>query len=217
MSGDFLSMTILALALAWASGINVYAVFVMLGLGSFFGFLHLPTTLDFTSYPLIFSISLIMFMIEFVVDKIPVVDSGWDSFHTIIRVLLGAFLAAQVFGEENFAFMFIAGLIGAFVTGSSHATKAGSRVVVNTSPEPFSNIIISLLEDIVVFGGIYLAFAYPLIFLIFFFAYIFALIWLLPKIFRGIKKVFGSLFSKKPLHVEENEIKKIEDKSSNRQ
>lgn len=210
MSTDFLSMSILALALAWASGINVYAVFVMLGLGSFFGFLHLPTSLDFTANPLLFSIALIMFVVEFVVDKIPIVDSGWDSFHTIIRVVLGAFLASQVFGNDSVAFMFIVGLFGAFISGSSHATKAGSRVIINSSPEPFSNIIVSLLEDIVVFGGIYLAFSYPLIFMIFFFAYVFALIWLLPKIFRGIKKIFSFIFGRQTLHLEDNDIRQIE-------
>lgn len=218
MSGDFFSMVILALALAWASGINVYGVFVMLGLGSFFGFLHVPPSLDFTAYPLVFSLAIIMFMIEFVVDKVPVVDSGWDSFHTIIRVCLGALLASQVFGEESFAFMFTFGLIGAFVAGSSHSVKAGSRVMINTSPEPFSNGIVSMIEDIVVFGGIYLAFTYPLIFLTFFFAYAFALIWLLPKIFRGIKKVFSFVFGseEKPLHVKEEEnLKMVENKPKN--
>lgn len=204
MNAEFLSMLSLALALAWASGINVYAVFIMLGFGSLSGLFELPNSLDFTTYPLVLGIAVFMFMIEFVVDKIPIVDSGWDSFHTFIRIFLGAFLASKVFGEENFAFLLFVGLIGAFISGTSHSMKAGTRVIVNTSPEPFSNMIISLFEDIAVFGGIYLAFKYPSVFILFFCAYVFALIWLLPKVWRGIKKVFNFIFKEKKEEFAEN-------------
>lgn len=212
---DFFSLVILALALSWASGINVYGVFVALGFGSLTGLFQLPQTLDFTTYPLVLTIATFMFVVEFFVDKIPLVDSGWDSFHTFIRVVLGAFLASQVFGEESLGFLLFVGLIGAFIAGSSHTLKASSRVVVNSSPEPFSNTILSFVEDVVVFGGIFLAFKYPFVFLIFFIAYIFAFIWLMPKVFKGVKKVFHFLFDT-PNDSKINDKNLIEHKEENR-
>lgn len=190
---DFISMSILAISLAWASGINVYAVFVILGFGSMAGFFELPQGLDFVVNPLVLSVAVIMFFIEFIVDKIPIIDSSWDSFHTFIRVSLGAFLASKVFGDESFAFLLLIGFIGAFISATSHALKSGSRVVVNSSPEPFSNITLSFIEDLMVFGGIFLAFKYPIIFLTFFVAYTLVFIWIAPKIWRGVKKIFKFL------------------------
>lgn len=198
---DFISLLALSIALAWASGLNVYAVFMLLGFGSVFGLLELPSGLEFTSNPAILVIATIMFIVEFIVDKVPVADSVWDSFHTFIRVIAGAYLASSVFGGENFGFILSVGIFSALIAGSSHSLKAGTRVVANTSPEPFSNMGLSFIEDIFVFGGLFLAFKYPMAFLIFFLAYVLALIWLLPKVFMGIKKIFSFFFKREnPLH-----------------
>lgn len=211
---DFISMVILAIALSWGSGINVYGVFMALGFGSMLGIFELPQGLDFALYPLVLTIATIMFFIEFVVDKIPLVDSGWDSFHAIIRVFLGAFLASQVFGQESFGFLVLVGFVGAFIAGTSHSLKSGTRVVVNSSPEPFSNVVLSFVEDLIVFGGIFLAFKYPLVFLAFFIAYIFVFIWIMPKIWRGVKGVFRFL-SQTEEKGQKNHIKLIAHRDKN--
>lgn len=189
----------LATALSWASGINVYAVLIMLGFGSMTGIIDLPSSLDFTAYPLVIGLAVIFFVIEFIVDKIPFVDSAWDGPHTFIRIILGGFLASQVIGEIDPTLIVVGALAGSFIASSSHALKAGTRVVANTSPEPFSNIGLSLVEDFLVIGAILLAIKFPLFFLILFAAYVLLAIWLLPKIWHGVKKIFsflGDFFNK---------------------
>ena len=142
-----------------------------------------------------------MYVVEFFADKIPVVDTAWDAMHTFIRIPAAAFMAygaAEAMGPEM---QVVLALIGGGFGTLSHATKAGSRVVINTSPEPFSNIGVSTLEDVAVFGGLWLAVAHPWVFLCFLGLFVLFVIWLVPKIWKGIKKVFGFLrriFYKQP-------------------
>ena len=192
----------LALGASWASGINLYATLLVLGLSAANGAFVLPAGLEVLSNPLVISAAGLMYIVEFVADKTPGVDTGWDGIHTFIRIPAGAMLAAGALGDVTPAFEIAAAIVGGGMAASTHATKAGSRVMINTSPEPFSNWGASISEDLVVFAGLWAALNHPVLFLIALVLFIILMIWLLPKLWRGIKKVFGFLgrvlgFSKK--------------------
>jgi hypothetical protein len=189
------------LGLSWASGINLYAAILVMGVSHNAGFVELPPGIDYLSNPLVLLVAGAMYVVEFFADKIPVVDTAWDAMHTFIRIPAAAFMAygaAEAMGPEM---QVVLALIGGGFGTLSHATKAGSRVVINASPEPFSNIGVSTLEDVAVFGGLWLAVAHPWVFLCFLGLFVLFVIWLIPKIWKGIKKVFGFLrkiFYKQP-------------------
>jgi hypothetical protein len=181
----------LTMGVAWASGINLYATIVTLGVLNLTGHMTLPPDLQILSDPLVLGAAGLMFMVEFVADKMPGVDTGWDSFHTFIRIPAGALLAAGAVGELDPAVSLAAAIIGGAVAAGTHATKAGTRVLINASPEPFSNWVMSICEDVLVVGGLWTALQHPWVFLGLLALFILLMIWLLPKIWRGIKKVFG--------------------------
>ena len=189
------------LGLSWASGINLYASILVMGVSHSAGIVELPAGIDYLSNPLVLLVAGAMYVVEFFADKIPVVDTAWDTMHTFIRIPAAAFMAygaAEAMGPEM---QLVLALIGGGFGTLSHATKAGSRVVINASPEPFSNIGVSTLEDVAVFGGLWLALAHPWVFLCFLGLFVLFVIWLIPKIWKGIKKVFGFLrriFYKQP-------------------
>lgn len=188
---DQISTTLaLSMGVAWASGINLYAALVTLGLMSYTGNFDLPPDLAILANPLVIGAAGLMYAVEFFADKIPGVDTAWDSIHTFIRIPAGAMLAAGAVGDLNPALEIAALIVGGGLATSTHATKAGSRVMINTSPEPFTNWAASIGEDIAVIGGIWLALTHPILFLVFLVIFIGIMIWLLPKIWRGIKKVF---------------------------
>lgn len=181
----------LSMGVAWASGINLYATVLMLGVLNNMGHISLPPGLEIVSDPLVLIAAGFMYCVEFFADKTPGVDSGWDALHTFIRIPAGAALAAGAVGELSPAVELAAALTGASVAAGSHAFKAGSRVMINTSPEPLSNWAASFSEDLLVIGGLWAALNHPLWFLAGLLLFILLLIWLLPKIWRGIKKAFG--------------------------
>ena len=183
----------LSMGAAWASGVNLYAAILVLGLLSMTGNIALPETLQVLNEPIVLIAAGFMFMVEFVADKTPGVDTGWDAIHTFIRIPAGAALAAGAVGEVNPAIMVAAGIVGGGVAAATHATKAGSRVLINTSPEPFTNWAASLGEDIAVIAGLWAALHYPLVFICLLIVFLILLVWLLPKLWRGIKNVFGFL------------------------
>jgi hypothetical protein len=183
----------LTMGVAWASGINLYAAIFILGIVGATGNMVLPQDLQVLKNPIVIAASGIMYLVEFVVDKIPGVDTGWDTLHTFIRIPAGALLAMGAVGDVNPAFSLAAGILGGGMAAASHATKSGTRVLVNASPEPVTNWVASLTEDAVVVGGMWTAINYPWLFIIFLILFILFLIWLLPKLWRGIKKVFGFL------------------------
>jgi hypothetical protein len=190
----------LTMGVAWASGINLYAAIAVLGIASNTGYMELPENLALVGDPLVILAAGAMYCVEFFADKVPGVDTGWDALHTFIRIPAGAMLAAGAVGDVSPALAVAAGIVGGSVTAATHATKAGTRVLVNTSPEPFSNWFVSIGEDVAVFAGLWAALAYPWVFLALFALFILALIWLLPKLWRGIRLVFrkiGELFSGK--------------------
>jgi hypothetical protein len=161
----------LSMGAAWASGINLYATIFMLGYMGLTGNIVLPEELQVLSDPLVMTAAGFMYCVEFFADKMPGVDTGWDSLHTFIRILSAA-------------------LLGGTLAAGSHATKAGSRLLINTSPEPVSNWGASITEDLLVIGGLWTALNHPLLFLIALVAFVVLMIWLLPRLWRLIKELF---------------------------
>ena len=187
---DQISNTLaLSMGVAWASGINLYATLLMLGLMANTGNITLPPDLQVVANPLVIGAAGLMYCVEFFADKVPGVDTGWDAIHTFIRIPAGAMLAAGAIGDVNPAVELAAAIAGGGVAAATHATKAGSRVLINTSPEPFTNWAASIGEDIAVIAGVWASIQHPIIFLVVFVIFMLLLIWLLPKLWRGIKKV----------------------------
>lgn len=183
----------LAMGASWASGINLYATIFVLGYSSLNGALILPQGLEVLSNPMVIGAAGLMYCVEFFADKIPGVDTSWDVLHTFIRIPAGAMLAAGAVGDMGMAAELTAAILGGSIATATHVTKAGSRVLINTSPEPFSNWTASISEDVLVFAGLWAALNHPIYFIIAFVLFVILLIWLLPKLWRGIKKVFGFL------------------------
>ena len=183
----------LASLLAWASGLRLYLVIFVVGMIAYFGYVDLPPGLRVLQHPWVIATAGFMLVVEFFVDKVPALDSAWDALHTFIRIPAGALLAAGATGDTLSALTVAAGLLGGTITAGTHLTKSGSRALINTSPEPFSNWGASLTEDALVLGGIALAFQHPLAFLCALALLIVGMIWLTPKIWRGIKAVFNAL------------------------
>jgi hypothetical protein len=190
----------LTLGVAWASGINLYAAVLALGYFATTGQVTLPEELHILTDPTVMLAAGFMFFVEFFADKVPGVDSGWDAIHTFIRIPAGAVLAGGMANgiEINAATEFAAYLIGGGLAATSHATKAGTRALINTSPEPVTNWTASITEDIAVIGGIWAALNHPWVFLIALAVFILLVAWLLPKIWRALKRVaraIGNFFS----------------------
>lgn len=183
----------LTMGVAWASGINLYAAVAMLGAGGALGYIELPPGLEVVQDPTVILAAGFMYCVQFMADKMPGVDSGWDAVHTFIRIPAGAALAAGAVGDVTPALTIAAGLVGGSVTAATHATKAGGRVMINTSPEPFSNWAASFAEDIAVFAGLWAALQHPVLFLGVFVVFLLILCWLLPKLWRGVRLVLRRL------------------------
>lgn len=183
----------LSMGVAWASGLNLYATLLTLGILGATGNMTLPPDLQVLTNPLVIGAAGLMFAVEFVADKMPGVDTGWDSLHTFIRIPAGAMLAAGSIGEVNAAMTLAAAIVGGGIAAGTHATKSGTRVLINTSPEPFSNWLTSLGEDVAVVAGIWAALHHPLVFLVLLLLFLVLMVWLLPKLWQGIKMVFSRL------------------------
>jgi len=164
---QIVSIIALTMGASWASGINLYATLAVLGLGAQSGGIDLPADLQILENPLVIGSALLMYAVEFVADKIPGVDTTWDGIHTFIRIPAGAMLAAGAVGETGPVMELTAAILGGGLATATHATKAGSRAMINTSPEPFSNWVASISEDVVVIGGLWTAMQNPELFLIF--------------------------------------------------
>lgn len=177
----------LSMGVAWASGINLYAVLLVLGIGGASGNIALPEQLQLLQDPMVIAAAGLMYLVEFTADKTPGVDTVWDSLHTVIRLPAGALLAAGMVGDVQPAWMVAAAIVGGGIAATSHFTKAGSRIMINTSPEPFSNWGASLAEDIAVLGGLWMALQHPLLFLLMLALFLALAVWLLPKLWRFIK------------------------------
>ena len=192
---DTIQAISLALGAAWASGVNLYAAVLVLGILANTGHATLPPALEVVQDPLVLGVAGIMYFLEFFADKTPGVDTGWDAIHTFIRIPAGAIMAAGVAEglEVNQALEFAATLIGGGVAATSHFTKAGTRVLINTSPEPVTNWTASVAEDVAVIAGLWAALNYPWLFVALMIAFLAFAIWILPKIWRAIKAVIRKM------------------------
>jgi len=166
MNLDLTQLIAIAAALGWASGLRLYAVVFITGLAGWLGWISLPGDLHVISNPIVLGASGLMLFIEFFVDKIPGLDSLWDAIHTFVRIPAGAALAGAVFGGDPASWVTAAALMGGTLAATSHAAKLTTRASANTSPEPFSNIALSLLGDGAVPVMLWLSWAHPVVLLV---------------------------------------------------
>lgn len=197
---DWLSTLSLALGSAWTSGINLYATVFVLGLFQKIGLAKLPGGLDVLDNWWIIGAAAFLYLVEFVADKVPYVDSVWDVIHTFIRVPAGALVAYAAVGDLDPATQAVAFLFGGGVALSSHGTKATARAFANLSPEPVSNWFLSIVEDIIAFVGAILAIFAPLVIGIIVIVFLVIFFLILPRVLRTLRRMFhviGALFSRK--------------------
>ncbi|MFI5447494.1 DUF4126 domain-containing protein [Polaromonas sp. UC242_47] len=198
---DTAQLIALAGALGWASGVRLYLVVLLTGLAGFMGWIQLPPGLHLLAHPVVLGASGFTVFVEFFADKIPGLDSLWDVVHTVIRIPAGAALAAGVFGADNGLIALVAALMGGTLAATSHAAKATSRAAINTSPEPFTNVGASLVEDSMVPAGLWLAIAHPLVFVGLLVLVLILSVWLIRHCWRFLKLLFARvarIFSGKP-------------------
>ncbi|MEY2952637.1 MAG: hypothetical protein RLZZ401_724 [Pseudomonadota bacterium] len=186
---DTAGLLALAAALGWASGMRLYLVVFITGVAGYLGWLPLPAGLGVLQHPLMLAASGFMLFIEFFADKIPGVDTLWDIVHSVIRVPAGAALAAGVFGADSATLGMAAGLLGGTLAATSYATKATTRAALNASPEPFSNIAASFLEEGLVMGGLWLATQHPAVFGVALCLVLGLSLWLLAQCLRFLRAI----------------------------
>ena len=195
---DMTSLLALAAALGWASGFRLYAVVFLVGSMGLAGWLPLPEGLQVLQHPAVLAASGALLFVEFFADKIPGLDSLWDIVNSVIRVPAGAALAAGVFGADNATMAVVAALLGGTLAASSQAAKTSTRAAINTSPEPFSNVAMSLVEDGLVIGAVWLATSHPVVFgilLLIALVLMWIVTWMLFKFLRAAFRRLRNLFS----------------------
>ena len=190
---DLAGLLALAAGLGWASGLRLYTTLFVVGLAGKLGWIVLPQGLHLLEQPWVLGAAGLMLTIEFFADKIPLLDSVWDTVHTFIRIPAGAALAAMVFGGQGVEWQTAMALLGGSLAAGTHFTKAGTRAIINASPEPFTNIAASFGEDLVVLTGLWLMFAYPWLMLALLLLLVALIVWLLPKLWRGVAGVIRGL------------------------
>jgi hypothetical protein len=193
MTADWLATLGTAAGSAWLSGINLYATVLTLGVLQRLHLVKLPGGLDMLGEWWVIGLAAVLYLIEFVADKIPAVDSVWDAIHTFIRVPAGAILAATAFAEFDPAVKMAAMILGGGLALGSHGTKAATRLAANTSPEPVSNVTLSLTEDVIAFGSAILMAFFPVVMLVVVAIFLIVMIWLTPKIIRALRWLYARL------------------------
>ena len=193
---DAISSIALASGLSWASGLRLYATVFIVGLLAKFGYVPLPAGLSILTNPVVIGVAGILCVIEFLADKFPYIDSLWDSVHTFIRIPAGALLAMGAINSADPMIATVVALLGGSLAGATHFTKAGSRALINTSPEPASNIAASFGEEGLWLTGGWLALTHPSVFIGCLLAFVLVMIWFIPKLWQGIKLVFSRLNAK---------------------
>jgi hypothetical protein len=179
----------LSAALAWGAGLRLYLVLFLLGVAGHQGWVPLPASMTVLQSPLVLGASGFMAVVEFFADKIPWVDSVWDTVHTFIRIPAGAALAASVFGTGTTEVMAAAAILGGGIAAGSHFTKAGARAAINASPEPFTNWGASLAEDMMVPAGLWVVFGHPLLFLVLLAMFLLVAAFVLHSVVRGARRL----------------------------
>ncbi len=191
--GDAFSAAALAGGMSWASGIRLYMALFMAGWFSHMGWIVLPHGLRILESPWVMLVTGLLLIVEFLADKVPGIDSAWDALQTFIRIPAGAILAVAALGQMDPGWTTIAALFGGGLAAGAHFTKAGSRALINTSPEPFSNWTASFSEEAAVIAGLWAAFFHPVLLFIFLIAFFIAAFWLMPKLLRGLRWLFRRL------------------------
>ncbi len=176
---------------SWASGINLYLTTAGLGIAHRMGWITLPGNMETLANPLVIGAAILIYAIEFFADKIPFVDSAWDSVHTFIRPAGGMALGYMAMADVGPAIQYPVAILTGSIALDAHLTKATSRVAINTSPEPISNSVASITEDIGVLGALYLIIKHPVIMTVLVILFIIFSIWFLKKMFRFLKKILG--------------------------
>lgn len=190
---EALSAAALAGGLSWASGIRLYMTLFVAGWFGRNGWIELPPALQVLESPWVIGLTGFLLIVEFLADKVPGIDSAWDALQTFIRVPAGAVLGAAALGEMGAEWSTLAAILGGTFAAGAHVTKAGSRALINTSPEPFSNWAASFSEDIAVLGGLWAAFFHPWVLFGFLAIFFIIAVWLMPKLWRGLKWLFRRL------------------------
>ena len=186
---DLAGLLALAAGLGWASGLRLYTALFCVGLAGRLEWVVLPEGLRILEHGGVLTVAALMLTIEFFADKVPLIDSLWDSIHTFVRIPAGAALAALAFGGQGPEWQAAMALLGGSLAAGAHFTKAGARAIINTSPEPFSNVAASAGEDVMTLTGLWLIFAHPWVMLGGLVVFVLAIAWLLPKLWRGIAGV----------------------------
>lgn len=190
---DTTQLAALAAALGWASGLRLYAVVFVTGVAGWLGWVTLPGDLQVLQQPLVLGVSGTLLVVEFLADKLPWVDSAWDAMHTFIRIPAGAALAAGVFGAESGAWTVAAALLGGSLAATAHAAKTSTRAAVNTSPEPFSNLALSLVDDVAAPAMVALAWMSPAVFFVVLALALVAMVALIVLMFKFTRGLLGRL------------------------
>ncbi len=176
---------------SWASGINFYLTTAGLGIAHRMELIVLPGELDVLAHPLVIGVAITLYAIEFFADKIPYVDSAWDSVHTFIRPIGATALSYMALNDVNPAFQTSLSLVAGSIALDAHLTKATARAAINTSPEPITNSVASVTEDISVLGALYLIIKHPVVMSVLVIIFIIFSIWFLKKMFKFFKKIFS--------------------------
>ncbi len=201
MTMDTAQLIALAGALGWASGVRLYLVVLLTGLAGTMGWIVLPPGLQLLAHPVVLGVTGFLVLVEFFADKIPGLDSLWDMVHTVIRIPAGAALAAGVFGLDGGVMALLAALTGGALAATSHAAKATTRAAINTSPEPLTNVGMSLLEDGMVPLGLWLSITHPLVFVAALALVLVLSVWLIRICWRFLRQLLARvarIFSGKP-------------------
>ncbi len=188
---EMISSIGLLLGSSWASGVNLYMSMAGLGIAHRMNWLELPGDLEVLSHPLIIGVAGVLYLIEFVADKIPYVDSLWDSVHTFIRPIASAVFGYAAMGDAGQVMQILVMLLTGGIALDSHLTKATTRLAINASPEPLSNSVASVTEDVTVVGILYLIINHPIIVAVLTILFIAFSIWFLKKMFKYVKKAFS--------------------------
>ncbi len=188
---DLASLAALAAGLGWASGLRLYALVFVLGALERFAGVQLPGGLGMLAHPLVLGVSGLLLLVEFFADKLPWLDSIWDAVHTFIRIPAGAALAAAVMGDQGGALQLAMGLLGGTLAAGTHLAKAGARAAINTSPEPVSNVVASLGEDVLFAGGVWTLIHQPLLFLAALAVFCVLAVLLIVVLWRFVRRLFA--------------------------
>ncbi len=186
------------LGVSFMSGVNLYATLLVMGIMHNMGVTILPSGIDYVAHPMVMIAAGVMFAAEFVADKTPGLDTAWDGLHTFIRIPAAVAMAYGAADGMGPVIELSSALLGGSLATASHVTKAGSRMLINTSPEPVTNWTASFFEDFLVIVSVWTALTHPYIFLCLLGVLLLFIAWLLPKVWRGIKKLFtfiANLFS----------------------